>query len=112
KLITHLLVDLQLQQFGTNNHSTTTFSPASPSDGECSNNNNNNNNAGSCAAGGGDDGCGGVGDGDCGGNGKSKSMSMSERARLARLPQPVSGLNCPRCDSTNTKFCYFNNYSL
>ncbi|KAM7254708.1 hypothetical protein ACFE04_019949 [Oxalis oulophora] len=24
--------------------------------------------------------------------------------------QPV--LNCPRCDSTNTKFCYYNNYSL
>ncbi|XP_020592003.1 dof zinc finger protein DOF3.6-like [Phalaenopsis equestris] len=21
-------------------------------------------------------------------------------------------LNCPRCDSTNTKFCYYNNYSL
>jgi hypothetical protein len=39
-------------------------------------------------------------------------MSMSERARLARVPQPEPGLNCPRCDSTNTKFCYFNNYSL
>ncbi|KAM0020267.1 putative transcription factor C2C2-Dof family [Helianthus debilis subsp. tardiflorus] len=21
-------------------------------------------------------------------------------------------LNCPRCDSTNTKFCYYNNYNL
>ncbi|KAM0941332.1 putative transcription factor C2C2-Dof family [Dioscorea sansibarensis] len=38
--------------------------------------------------------------------------SMAERARLAKLPQPEQALKCPRCDSTNTKFCYFNNYSL
>lgn len=38
--------------------------------------------------------------------------SMSERARLARLPQPEQALKCPRCESTNTKFCYYNNYSL
>lgn len=25
---------------------------------------------------------------------------------------PETALKCPRCDSTNTKFCYFNNYSL
>lgn len=25
---------------------------------------------------------------------------------------PEAGLKCPRCESTNTKFCYFNNYSL
>jgi len=42
----------------------------------------------------------------------SMSMSMWERARLAPVPQPELGLKCPRCDSTNTKFCYFNNYSL
>ena len=40
-------------------------------------------------------------------------VSMAERARLARVPLPDPGtLRCPRCDSTNTKFCYFNNYSL
>ncbi|PAN21460.1 hypothetical protein GQ55_3G442800 [Panicum hallii var. hallii] len=40
-------------------------------------------------------------------------VSMAERARLARVPLPEPGtLRCPRCDSTNTKFCYFNNYSL
>ncbi|XP_062204180.1 dof zinc finger protein DOF2.2-like [Phragmites australis] len=40
-------------------------------------------------------------------------VSMSERARLARVPLPEPGtLRCPRCDSANTKFCYFNNYSL
>lgn len=37
---------------------------------------------------------------------------MVDRARLAKLPLPEAGLKCPRCDSTNTKFCYFNNYSL
>ncbi|XP_062230531.1 dof zinc finger protein DOF3.6-like isoform X2 [Phragmites australis] len=44
--------------------------------------------------------------------GPAKPMSMSERARLARIPLPEQGLKCPRCESTNTKFCYFNNYSL
>ncbi|KAH7548085.1 hypothetical protein JRO89_XS14G0065000 [Xanthoceras sorbifolium] len=37
---------------------------------------------------------------------------MTDRARLAKIPQPETALKCPRCDSTNTKFCYFNNYSL
>ncbi|XP_058085936.1 dof zinc finger protein DOF4.6-like [Magnolia sinica] len=27
-------------------------------------------------------------------------------------PQKDQALNCPRCNSTNTKFCYYNNYSL
>ncbi|OAY84808.1 Dof zinc finger protein PBF [Ananas comosus] len=27
-------------------------------------------------------------------------------------PHPDQALKCPRCDSTNTKFCYYNNYSL
>ncbi|XP_022737062.1 dof zinc finger protein DOF4.6-like [Durio zibethinus] len=31
--------------------------------------------------------------------------------RRAR-PQKDQALNCPRCNSTNTKFCYYNNYSL
>uniref|UniRef100_A0A1J3F8Y8 Dof zinc finger protein n=1 Tax=Noccaea caerulescens TaxID=107243 RepID=A0A1J3F8Y8_NOCCA len=31
----------------------------------------------------------------------------------AAKPQPPElALRCPRCDSTNTKFCYYNNYSL
>lgn len=37
---------------------------------------------------------------------------MTERARLAKIPLPEAALKCPRCESTNTKFCYFNNYSL
>ncbi|CAD6252787.1 unnamed protein product [Miscanthus lutarioriparius] len=38
--------------------------------------------------------------------------SMSERSKLLRIPKPEPGLRCPRCDSTSTKFCYFNNYSF
>ncbi|KAL5209256.1 hypothetical protein ABZP36_004879 [Zizania latifolia] len=43
---------------------------------------------------------------------QARPNSMAERARLARAPQPEPALKCPRCDSTNTKFCYYNNYSL
>ncbi|KAL3527500.1 hypothetical protein ACH5RR_012156 [Cinchona calisaya] len=38
------------------------------------------------------------------------SSSSSRRTTSAR-PQE-QGLKCPRCDSQNTKFCYYNNYSL
>ncbi|CAL1386589.1 unnamed protein product [Linum trigynum] len=34
--------------------------------------------------------------------------SLERKAR----PQKEQALNCPRCNSTNTKFCYYNNYSL
>ncbi|XP_020157736.1 uncharacterized protein [Aegilops tauschii subsp. strangulata] len=110
---------LQLQQIGrgqgNNTHITTAPSPAGPGDGGGNNNNLEGLMAAARAGGGGGDGgggSGGAGDGDGNGGRDSKQMSMSERARLARVPQPESGLNCPRCDSTNTKFCYFNNYSL
>ncbi|XP_059276407.1 dof zinc finger protein DOF4.6 [Lycium ferocissimum] len=42
-------------------------------------------------------------------NGSSKP-NCAER-KLVR-PQKDQALNCPRCNSTNTKFCYYNNYSL
>ncbi|KAF8728984.1 hypothetical protein HU200_018290 [Digitaria exilis] len=41
-----------------------------------------------------------------------KPGCMMELARFAKIPQPESGLMCPRCHSTETKFCYYNNYSL
>ncbi|KAH9612566.1 hypothetical protein KSS87_006312 [Heliosperma pusillum] len=44
--------------------------------------------------------------------GSIKPNSMVDRARQAQLPLPEAGLKCPRCESTNTKFCYFNNYNL
>ncbi|XVF80264.1 hypothetical protein PTKIN_Ptkin15bG0056800 [Pterospermum kingtungense] len=34
------------------------------------------------------------------------------RPMLERKTKPPEQLNCPRCNSTNTKFCYYNNYSL
>ncbi|XP_022744147.1 dof zinc finger protein DOF2.4-like [Durio zibethinus] len=47
-----------------------------------------------------------------GGAGSIRPGSMADRARLANIPMPEAALKCPRCESTNTKFCYFNNYSL
>ncbi|XP_039835343.1 dof zinc finger protein PBF-like [Panicum virgatum] len=41
-------------------------------------------------------------------NVKAKQASGGERKPR---PQHEQALNCPRCDSTNTKFCYYNNYS-
>ncbi|KAL2318156.1 hypothetical protein Fmac_032032 [Flemingia macrophylla] len=40
--------------------------------------------------------------------GNPKPPIMEKRVR----PQKDQALNCPRCNSTNTKFCYYNNYSL
>ncbi|XP_018472771.1 dof zinc finger protein DOF2.5 isoform X2 [Raphanus sativus] len=31
---------------------------------------------------------------------------------VERKARPHEKVNCPRCNSTNTKFCYYNNYSL
>ncbi|XP_031252591.1 dof zinc finger protein DOF5.1-like [Pistacia vera] len=47
-----------------------------------------------------------------GGVGSIRPGSMADRARMANVPMPETALKCPRCESTNTKFCYFNNYSL
>ncbi|GLT38909.1 hypothetical protein SLA2020_131250 [Shorea laevis] len=44
--------------------------------------------------------------------GSIRPGSMADRARLANIPMPEAALKCPRCESQNTKFCYFNNYSL
>ncbi|XP_074267953.1 uncharacterized protein LOC141591498 [Silene latifolia] len=61
----------------------------------------------------------GIGGGGVGGGGsvgpgaqQIRANSMSERARLAKIPPPEVPLKCPRCESNNTKFCYYNNYSL
>ncbi|XP_038678930.1 dof zinc finger protein DOF4.6-like [Tripterygium wilfordii] len=32
--------------------------------------------------------------------------------KKTRPPHKEQAMNCPRCNSTNTKFCYYNNYSL
>ncbi|XP_023728376.1 dof zinc finger protein 1 [Lactuca sativa] len=36
--------------------------------------------------------------------------SMEEKKSIR--PQKPQALNCPRCNSAHTKFCYYNNYSL
>ncbi|KAH9325205.1 hypothetical protein KI387_005383, partial [Taxus chinensis] len=46
-------------------------------------------------------------------NGANMMSSCSRPLLDRRLkPQAEQDLKCPRCDSTNTKFCYYNNYSL
>ncbi|KAK8948421.1 Dof zinc finger protein DOF5.7 [Platanthera zijinensis] len=43
---------------------------------------------------------------------KSSGCGGGGTGAAAGLRLPEQGLNCPRCDSPNTKFCYYNNYSL
>ncbi|XP_050204167.1 dof zinc finger protein DOF2.5 isoform X2 [Mercurialis annua] len=40
------------------------------------------------------------------------SSNACSRPIMERKARPQEQLNCPRCNSTNTKFCYYNNYSL
>ncbi|KAL9327375.1 hypothetical protein ACSQ67_008020 [Phaseolus vulgaris] len=40
-----------------------------------------------------------------------KDHEVTEGRKTTR-PAPEQGVKCPRCDSPNTKFCYYNNYSL
>lgn len=44
-------------------------------------------------------------------NSCSKPSSNPSSSERKTRPQKESA-NCPRCNSTNTKFCYYNNYSL
>eukprot|EP00262_Sarcandra_glabra_P014979 TRINITY_DN452_c0_g2_i2.p1 TRINITY_DN452_c0_g2~~TRINITY_DN452_c0_g2_i2.p1 ORF type:complete len:268 (-),score=20.63 TRINITY_DN452_c0_g2_i2:90-893(-) len=41
-------------------------------------------------------------------NGTGRMYGGDRRLR----PHPNQALKCPRCDSLNTKFCYYNNYNL
>ncbi|XP_071708658.1 dof zinc finger protein DOF5.7-like [Rutidosis leptorrhynchoides] len=44
--------------------------------------------------------------------GQSASSNGSGGRKTSSLRPPVEIPKCPRCDSPNTKFCYYNNYSL
>ncbi|KAK4763118.1 hypothetical protein SAY87_012923 [Trapa incisa] len=44
--------------------------------------------------------------------GPTKSQLQEAAAAKKQRPQHEQALECPRCESTNTKFCYYNNYSL
>ncbi|KAF8092722.1 hypothetical protein N665_0402s0015 [Sinapis alba] len=39
-------------------------------------------------------------------------QSMMMMTAKQQQPEQEQKLNCPRCDSPNTKFCYYNNYNL
>ncbi|XP_030529609.2 dof zinc finger protein DOF3.4-like [Rhodamnia argentea] len=43
---------------------------------------------------------------------KPAKAAHSHHAAGALPPQEQEHLPCPRCDSTNTKFCYYNNYNF
>ncbi|XP_057783911.1 dof zinc finger protein DOF5.7-like [Salvia miltiorrhiza] len=45
-----------------------------------------------------------------GGKDESQSSSTRKASSSSRAQDPP--VKCPRCDSPNTKFCYYNNYSL
>ncbi|GAB4859241.1 hypothetical protein Ancab_010701 [Ancistrocladus abbreviatus] len=49
----------------------------------------------------------------------ASSQTLDSMLQVCSKPQqekkprpPEQSLKCPRCESTNTKFCYYNNYSL
>lgn len=55
---------------------------------------------------------GGVTDG-TGGGWDNRRIRTYPSATMAATPHhPPPPLKCPRCDSQNTKFCYYNNYNL
>ncbi|KAK6141950.1 hypothetical protein DH2020_024300 [Rehmannia glutinosa] len=43
-----------------------------------------------------------------------ESMLVCTKSQQDKKPRPtdMQALKCPRCDSSNTNFCYYNNYSL
>ncbi|CAM0145116.1 unnamed protein product [Urochloa decumbens] len=57
----------------------------------------------------GDDAAGGTRKGSTGGG---TATAAAPPPGTQQQPAPEQGLRCPRCDSPNTKFCYYNNYSL
>ncbi|XP_015888152.3 dof zinc finger protein DOF1.4 [Ziziphus jujuba] len=42
---------------------------------------------------------------------KSTSMRRQQQQQQNQLQQQSEALKCPRCESSNTKFCYYNNYN-
>ncbi|KAK9082468.1 hypothetical protein Syun_031392 [Stephania yunnanensis] len=45
-------------------------------------------------------------------NTSCSTRSIGTTGERKLRPQKEHALNCPRCNSANTKFCYYNNYSL
>ncbi|CDY64622.1 BnaCnng44400D [Brassica napus] len=47
-----------------------------------------------------------------GGSGAGNDNNTATTMESTRKARPQEKVNCPRCNATNTKFCYYNNYSL
>ncbi|PON70108.1 Zinc finger, Dof-type [Parasponia andersonii] len=45
-------------------------------------------------------------------SGDSRAVARTQQSMGHPPPVQTEPLPCPRCDSTNTKFCYYNNYNL
>ena len=43
---------------------------------------------------------------------KAPAASAGGGGGRAKLPRPEGTAHCPRCNSDNTKFCYYNNYNI
>ncbi|KAE8707540.1 Dof zinc finger protein DOF5.3 [Hibiscus syriacus] len=43
---------------------------------------------------------------------RESTARLMEKPNKEQQQQQQQALKCPRCDSSNTKFCYYNNYSL
>ncbi|KAJ6842942.1 uncharacterized protein M6B38_299355 [Iris pallida] len=43
---------------------------------------------------------------------QQQMQQQQQQEKKVRPPNPEQALKCPRCESSNTKFCYYNNYSL
>ncbi|XP_010541352.1 PREDICTED: dof zinc finger protein DOF5.3 [Tarenaya hassleriana] len=48
----------------------------------------------------------------CSSNSQRQTQTQDHQQKKPRPQPPEQSLKCPRCDSANTKFCYYNNYSL
>lgn len=56
--------------------------------------------------------CGGILDGSPSHSPSVSPSPSSSSAAAAATATASENLRCPRCDSSNTKFCYYNNYNL
>ena len=42
----------------------------------------------------------------------AEKVTAGKDGKHGKLPRPEGTTPCPRCDSTDTKFCYYNNYNV
>ena len=42
----------------------------------------------------------------------AEKVTSGKDGKHGKLPRPEGTTPCPRCDSTDTKFCYYNNYNV